>query len=247
MTIQWEWQRKVEALIAPHGGRRWWDSAKQAAREALAGKDKPVVLEAGCGTDCWIVRMLREEGIPMHIVGFDIDPDCVRNKDVDEVSVASIYQIPRESGSVDLALSGFVLEHLEDPQMALNELHRVLKPGGTVVFWTPNLLNPVMMLSSVTSTRFHVMLRRLTWGAEGADNVPTYYKINTIGKIKRYAAEAGFECAYTDTFSSAYQYFRMSKPTYLLACILNKPAAIWPLNRLRLTLLCVLRKPGTDN
>ena len=247
MPIPWEWQHKIDALVKPHGGRRWSETAKEAARQALAGRDNPVVLEAGCGTEGWIARMLREEGARMHVVGFDINPACLHNKDVDEVSVASIYEIPRESESVDLALSGYVLEHLEDPARALRELYRVLKPGGSLVFWTPNRLNPVMMLSAVTGMWFHVMLRKLVWGPEGADNAPTYYRSNTIGKIKRLAAQTGFECAYAGTFSSAYQYFRMCKPTYLAACILNKPAALWPLNLFRLTILGVLRRPLNDH
>jgi len=40
--------------------------------------------------------------------------------------------------SIDLAVSSHVLEHVPDDLAALNELHRVLKPGGTALLNTPN-------------------------------------------------------------------------------------------------------------
>jgi len=44
--------------------------------------------------------------------------------------------IPSES--IDLAISSHVIEHVPDDLMAINELYRVLKPGGVAIFDTPN-------------------------------------------------------------------------------------------------------------
>jgi ubiquinone/menaquinone biosynthesis C-methylase UbiE len=40
--------------------------------------------------------------------------------------------------SVDVAISSHVIEHVPDDLKAINELHRVLKPGGVAVINTPN-------------------------------------------------------------------------------------------------------------
>ena len=40
------------------------------------------------------------------------------------------YAIPVESDSFDSALCTAVMEHLEEPEQALRECHRVLKAGG---------------------------------------------------------------------------------------------------------------------
>lgn len=40
--------------------------------------------------------------------------------------------------SVDMAISSHVIEHVPDDLKAINELHRVLKPGGVAVLNTPN-------------------------------------------------------------------------------------------------------------
>jgi SAM-dependent methyltransferase len=247
MPISWESHHKIEQWTKPCGGHKWHDDAVERACRELAGKGKPVVLDAGCGSDSWIIRRIREQGMSPHVIGFDIDDSCRNNKEIDEAKVASIYEVPFESESVDLAMSGYVFEHLEDPDSALKEIRRVLKPGARLISWTPNKWNPIMLISAVTSQRLHVLLRRLTWGAEGADNAPTYYRINTVSDIRSVAKRNGFICEYVDTYSSAFGYFRMNKVTFFLACAANKIMALWPFNKFRLTLLCVLRKPeATD-
>jgi SAM-dependent methyltransferase len=47
------------------------------------------------------------------------------------------YEIPVEDGTFDCALCTAVLEHLEEPESALRECHRVLKPGGIAVYSVP--------------------------------------------------------------------------------------------------------------
>lgn len=243
MPISWEWHRKIEDFVGPCGNHKWYEAAVERACRELDGKSKAVILDVGCGDDSWIIRRIRERGMTPYVIGLDVDESCQSNKDIDEATVSSIYQMPLGSESADLVMSGYVFEHLEDPDAALTEIWRVMKPGATFIAWMPNRWNPIIMLSSVTSHRIHVLLRRLTWGSKGADNAPTYYRVNTISIIRSAAVRNGFVCEYADTYSSAFTYFRMSKVTFFLACTANKIMALWPLNKLRLTLLCVLRKP----
>lgn len=50
---------------------------------------------------------------------------------------ASIYTIPLPSASVAAVICKSVLEHLEEPQQAVAEMHRILKPGGRVFVYAP--------------------------------------------------------------------------------------------------------------
>ncbi|KAF4656611.1 Hexaprenyldihydroxybenzoate methyltransferase, mitochondrial [Perkinsus chesapeaki] len=50
--------------------------------------------------------------------------------------VGSAYEIPFEDSSFDGVIISDVLEHLLDLRLALSEIHRVLKPGGVLVFDT---------------------------------------------------------------------------------------------------------------
>lgn len=51
--------------------------------------------------------------------------------------VADVTQIPFRDGAFDSALCTEVLEHLPEPGRCLAEIHRVVKPGGSVLFTVP--------------------------------------------------------------------------------------------------------------
>ena len=63
-------------------------------------------------------------------VSVDIDPK--RKPDI----VGDIHDLPFEDESFDFVLCTEVLEHVEDPQKAITELYRVLRPGGRCVLTT---------------------------------------------------------------------------------------------------------------
>jgi len=47
------------------------------------------------------------------------------------------YNIPEQDGSFDSAICTAVLEHLEEPGLALQECHRVLRSGGVAIYSAP--------------------------------------------------------------------------------------------------------------
>lgn len=50
--------------------------------------------------------------------------------------IGDIHNLPLGEGSVGAILCKSVLEHLENPQKAMDEIYRVLKPGGRVLAYT---------------------------------------------------------------------------------------------------------------
>jgi SAM-dependent methyltransferase len=86
------------------------------------------VLDAGCGEGV-VYRAMRKRGFAGSWSGFDfngnaaafaaqLSPEC-------EWRQADIFQLPYESGSVDLVFCSEVLEHVPNPELALAELARV--------------------------------------------------------------------------------------------------------------------------
>ena len=51
--------------------------------------------------------------------------------------------LPFEDNSFDVAISNHVIEHVDDPKLHLDQISRVLKPGGVCYMATPNRLWPM--------------------------------------------------------------------------------------------------------
>lgn len=58
-----------------------------------------------------------------------------------EVFREDIQNLSFNSGSIDLAISCETIEHVPDAYKALENLHRVLKPGGHLILTCPNYFN----------------------------------------------------------------------------------------------------------
>lgn len=76
-------------------------------------------------------------------VGFDIAHFAARqtahNAPATDVLVASADQLEVFApGSFDVVVALHLVEHLVDPQVALQHVHRMLTPGGLFLFATPN-------------------------------------------------------------------------------------------------------------
>lgn len=53
--------------------------------------------------------------------------------------VGDVHDLPLEDASVDAIICIAVLEHVEEPQKAVREMYRVLKPGGYLYIYVPFL------------------------------------------------------------------------------------------------------------
>lgn len=99
------------------------------------------VLDAGIGTGAMSAALCRVVQRPVELNGIDISSAMLREAtstlkghDVDlRLQQANLEMLPFEDDSFDIVLVAHVLEHLADPQKAIVEIHRVLKPGGLVV------------------------------------------------------------------------------------------------------------------
>lgn len=65
---------------------------------------------------------------------------------------ANLCQLPFESGSFEAVISFHVLEHVPDDARAMNEIHRVLAPGGTLLLCVPQDLQAPRTLRATTET-----------------------------------------------------------------------------------------------
>jgi len=90
------------------------------------------LLDIGCG--CKPLQNLTREYVSEHI-GLDHHDTFHDRSEVDIWGTA--YSVPVEDASFDSAICTAVLEHLEEPELALRECHRILKSGGMAIYTVP--------------------------------------------------------------------------------------------------------------
>jgi len=102
--------------------------------------DKGNVLEVGCGAGMF-VRAVKEYRPELTLIGSDPDAKAIAKakKAPGKVSykVGGLYKLPFRAKTIDAVFSFDVFEHLEDPDKAFDEVHRVLKPKGLFHLYVP--------------------------------------------------------------------------------------------------------------
>ncbi len=122
--------------------KHWWyaglrDILEHDVRQAIQNHPAVRILDAGCGTG-GDLRMLA--GVSTSY-GFDMSDEALAftsKRGQQNIARASIMQIPFKNDAFHIVLTTDVLYHkwIPDDLAALRELHRVLKPGGTLLLHT---------------------------------------------------------------------------------------------------------------
>ncbi|MFH8606159.1 class I SAM-dependent methyltransferase [Streptomyces sp. NPDC018029] len=102
--------------------------------------------------------------------------------------------LPFADGAADAVLFSEVVEHLVDPDSALDELRRILRPGGHLMLSTPNLAawyNRGLLLAGVQPVFSEVSLRAIH-GRPGKE-VVGHLRLYTARALREFVAAAGFE------------------------------------------------------
>lgn len=146
-AFETEWRARFERFARTHAGEAaiagWSEEglrrrlvAFTALLASLGLPAKSRVLDLGCGAGTY-VRLLQALG--HHAVGLDYSlPSLERAVGVDPVGAGrylagEAYRVPFRAESFDLVVSIGVLQALADPERALDEMRRVLRPGGALI------------------------------------------------------------------------------------------------------------------
>jgi SAM-dependent methyltransferase len=120
----------------------WWFSGRRElfAREIerLSLPKTSPVLDVGTSTGTNL-RVLREIGF-RDVVGLDVSEAAIRFcelKGLGSVRQGDICSMPFPDASFDLVLATDIIEHIEDDRQAVQEIVRILRPGGHALITVP--------------------------------------------------------------------------------------------------------------
>ncbi|MFJ8663658.1 class I SAM-dependent methyltransferase [Streptomyces sp. NPDC093795] len=161
------------------------------------GRPAATVLDVGCGDGS--AGAIAARVLDGHrIVGIDWSQDALRRAAprLSQVVRGELTGsgLPFASGSADAVLFSEVVEHLVDPDSALDELRRVLRPGGHLMLSTPNLAawyNRALLLAGVQPVFSEVSLRGIH-GRPGSE-VVGHLRLYTARALREFVAASGFE------------------------------------------------------
>lgn len=154
---------------------------------------------ANDGTFCPEVRRIAE-----HAGSFEgVDPDVTkleRHPLLDKRYPAMLEDADIPAASVDCAYAIYVFEHVEHAERFLEAAGRIIKPGGSLFFITPNSYHYFARIAGLFATLgIQGAVLRMIRPSQLVDryHYPALYRLNHPKKLTRMAARYGFdECEY---------------------------------------------------
>lgn len=219
-----------------------WDDGLFRARILRELKPDFHILDIGAGAG--IVEAMNFRGKARRICGIDLDPRVEQNPFLDEGRIADAGKIPYADSSFDLVFADNVMEHLDDPVGVFTEISRVLKPGGRLLFKTPNRNHYMPLIARWTPHGFHQWINKRR-GRNEADTFPTRYRVNSASQVKAVARASGLEIEHIEQIEGRPEYLRLYTLTYILGLIYESIVnAADIFSGFRILLIASLRRPG---
>lgn len=189
-----------------------------------------VAVDVGCGRGvrqedtCAYRRKLADLRSPGRtVIGLDVASAGNENPRID-----AFYQIedgkewPVASGSADLVLADFVLEHLSAPEAFFKEVSRVLQPGGVFCARTPNKRGYVATIARMLPSKRHAdVVTKAQQTRKEEDVFPTWYRCNTVSAISNFLCSASIEPVVIP-FESEPNYLTFSAPLYRIGTVVHR-------------------------
>jgi ubiquinone/menaquinone biosynthesis C-methylase UbiE len=145
-------QRFFDQFVADHGdfnpfADRGWRTLERRFCAMVAPPPGADLLDIGCGTGQ--SRQIYRSHVARY-TGIDLSPAAIASAQArfagDEWQVADACRLPFPAGRFDVVAFSSVLHHIPDFGSAIAEAFRLLKPGGRVFAFDPNVFHPAMAL-----------------------------------------------------------------------------------------------------
>lgn len=190
-----DWNATVKVLQDQFAGGVWRAIVfrDMILRETESLTGPLTLLDIGCGSGFDDSPELQQSLITAADRYIGVEPDLETPvQEGIEVHRSSMEEAKIEDDSVDIAYAVMVLEHLENPKIFFDKLHRVLKPGGVFYGFTPNKRHYFAVLSTLIESLgvkdLYLQMFRANENERYA-NYPTRYRCNSRADVESSAAD----------------------------------------------------------
>lgn len=142
MSLPAEFEARVAQMVANEADMAYRRRVKTIF-EWLTPVDTDHILDGGCGRGFYPrfinhVSNANVTGVELEWHPLQIARDTLAQAPKISLAKANLYRLPFRKHTFDKAILSEVLEHVEDDVRALEEIKRVLKPGGLIAITVPN-------------------------------------------------------------------------------------------------------------
>ena len=107
--------------------------------KVFENEKRGMVADLGCGDGDYSVALTK---MGYKAIACDLDTQRFKHRDKIDFKVCDVTKkLPFDNDFFDYVVLAEVIEHLRNPYQVMQELSRVLRPGGKIVLSTPNILN----------------------------------------------------------------------------------------------------------
>ncbi|MFI4861763.1 MAG: class I SAM-dependent methyltransferase [Phycisphaerales bacterium JB063] len=207
-------------------------------------------LELGCGrriAPAWLRHASRIEQALLaragEVVGVDPDAQALADNLLPMTHhLGTAEHVPEPDACFDLITANMVVEHLEQPQEVLREASRLLRPGGRILFHTPNRWYPVTAMAAMVPDMLRNRLTAWLEKRDLKDIYPTRYRMNSVASIRYSAKFAGLEVESIIQTADSPESLRLG-PLVAPELILIAMTRSRMLQRMQSNMIVTLRKP----
>jgi ubiquinone/menaquinone biosynthesis C-methylase UbiE len=158
-----------------------WQTKLSYMESIIRGKK---VLDAGCGRGD---KMCYFSGSSEELIGVDVDIDALqlgRKKDDSQAYIgADVQGLPFKDNSFDVVYSTWVVEHLKEPKLFIQEVNRVLKKDGILILWVPNVKCPEGLITKIIPFQLKEKILKLLLKTSEVSPHKCYYRANSVRKL----------------------------------------------------------------
>lgn len=132
---------------------RWWNGTDNQGQYSVSPQE--VMLDVGCGSGA---SLLEAQALGAEAYGTEADPNVKRIAAELELNIhfGSLYDEPFQGKSFELIVMNQVIEHMPDPDLALQRLRNRLSSKGRIVLVFPNSASLGRRISGERWINWHI-------------------------------------------------------------------------------------------